>query len=167
MHSSQLFAPWIAWCIRTFCLGAYIPIALDWTALPGNLPCLMAAVPFHGRAIPLMWHIVPFSSIKDSQNAIEERFITQLLSCMLKNSRMIIIADRGFGRADFMNFLIQHNLLFVLRIERNVIITTKKNKKLNLKQLKLTPEIRYWYHRITYRADRAVTIVNPNKTHQN
>ena len=160
IHPPHLFAPWIFWCIRTFCSGVYVPIALDWTTLPGNLPCLMAAVPFHGRAIPLMWSVVPFSSIKDSQNAIEERFITRLISCMPENKRMIIIADRGFGRADLMKFLIEKNLLFVLRIERNVMVTTQEKEVLNLKQLKLTPEIPYWYHRITYRADGAVTSIN-------
>jgi len=160
VHPPSLFVPWIAWCIRTFCSGVYVPVVIDWTTLPGNLPCLMAAVPFHGRAIPLMWCSVPFPAIKDSQNAIEERFLTRLLSYMLENKRMIIIADRGFGRADLMKFFIRHGLLFVLRIERNVIITTNKNKKLNLKQLKLTPEIPYWYPRITYRADRAVTGIN-------
>lgn len=151
---------WVAWCIRTFVPWDYVPIALDWTTLPGNLPCLMAAVPFHGRAVPLMWRIIPFSAIKDSQNLIEERLIAQLVRSMPKGKRLIIIADRGFGRADLMNFLIKHDLLFVLRIERKVIVTAKNGKHLNLKQMALQPEQSQWFTSITYRADAAVTGVN-------
>lgn len=31
---------------------------MDWTTLPGNIQRLMIAVPFHVRAIPLLWYIV-------------------------------------------------------------------------------------------------------------
>ncbi len=34
-----------------------LKVAMDWTTLPGNIQCLMIAIPFAGRAIPLLWQL--------------------------------------------------------------------------------------------------------------
>lgn len=112
----QLRALWIAWCIKMFVPWDYVPVALDWTSLPGNVPCLMAAIPFRGRAVPLLWQIVPFGSLKDSQNRIEEQLVVHLTHLIGPGKRIVLIADRGFGRATFVQFLLRLNLLFVLRV---------------------------------------------------
>lgn len=156
----RLLSLWITWCMRTFAPWDYVPVALDWTTLPGNIPCLMAAIPFHGRAIPLLWQIVPFWSLKDSQNRIEERLVVQLLRCMPGGKRIILVADRGFGRATFVQFLLAHHLLFVLRVRADVIITTKKGKKLRVRMIRLQSDMPQWFPDITYRNDGVVSGVN-------
>jgi len=104
----QLFKYWIAWVFKVFVSGKYVPIAIDWTTLSGNRQCLMAAIPFFGRGIPLMWRILDsYESIKDSQNRIEERFLSRLLNLIPDGKRPIIIGDRGFGRADLAKFLLK------------------------------------------------------------
>lgn len=156
----QLTGLWISWCIRTFVSWEYIPVALDWTTLPGNLPCLMAAIPFHGRAIPLLWQIVPFGSLTDSQNRIEERLVSRLINLIPSGKRIILIADRGFGRASFVRFLLTHGLLFVLRVRADVIITTNKGKKRKVRRIQLKPHTPRWFPEITYRNDGAVSGIN-------
>lgn len=156
----RLVVYWVVWCIHTFTKGTYVPVALDWTTLPGNLPCLMATIPFHGRAIPLLWQIVPFTSLKDSQNRVEERLIVWLLKLMPAGKRIILLADRGFGRATFVQFLLKHHLLFVLRVRADVIVTTRKGKKLHLRTLLLRPEVPRWFRAITYRSDGIVSGIN-------
>ena len=151
---------WIAWCIRTFVPWEYVPVALDWTTLPGNVPCLMAAIPFHGRAIPLLWQVVPFGSLKDSQNKIEERLMKRLLALIPEDRHIILVADRGFGRATFVQFLLKYHLLFVLRVRADVIVTTRKGKKLRLRTLLLHPEAPRWFRAITYRNDGIVSGIN-------
>ena len=104
----KIFKFWIAWVMEVLVKGRYVPIAIDWTTLPGSRQCLMAAVPFQGRGIPLYWRILPsWVSIKDSQNKIEERFLSRLLNMIASDKRPIIIADRGFGRADLAKFLLK------------------------------------------------------------
>jgi hypothetical protein len=156
----RLSCLWIAWCIKIFVPWDYVPIALDWTSLPGNIPCLMATIPFHGRAIPLLWQIVPFGSLKDSQNRIEERLVARLCTFLPLNRRIILIADRGFGRATFVQFLLRQHLLFVLRVRADVIITTNKGKKRRVRNILLQPDIPRWFPQITYRNDGVVSGIN-------
>ncbi|MBD3260878.1 MAG: hypothetical protein GF334_04245 [Candidatus Altiarchaeales archaeon] len=105
----RLFAFWIKWVLKVFVKGRYVPIAIDWTTLPGGRQCLMAAIPFCGRGIPLMWRILDhWESIKDSQNRIEERLLSRLLNIIIsENYRPIVIGDRGFGRATLSEFLLK------------------------------------------------------------
>lgn len=156
----RLSSLWITWCIKMFVPWDYVPVALDWTTLPGNIPCLMAAITFHGRAIPLLWQIVPFGSLKDSQNRIEERLVARLVQLIGPGKRIILLADRGFGRATFVQFLLGLNLLFVLRVRADVIMTTNKGKKCKVRDIQLQPDIPRWFPEITYRNDGIVTDIN-------
>ncbi len=139
---------------------------MDWTTLPGNIQCLMIALPFAGRAIPLLWQLVRHSDIKDSQNRIEERLVARLLNLVKeKNSvkkKLLITADRGFGRATLIEFLLKKEILFVLRVKGDVTITTQQGKRLNLRTLgkTLTIGIPVWYEQITYRGDGRVAGIN-------
>ncbi|MFH1295005.1 MAG: IS4 family transposase [bacterium] len=156
---------WINWCLKTFVSGRIIPAAIDWTTLPGNIQCLMIAIPFHGRAIPLLWHITLHSRIKDSQNAIEERLLARLINLthdIDPARKLLITADRGFGRATLFQFLQKRGVLFVIRVKGDVTITTKKGKRHLLgsigKTLKQNKPV--WYEKIAYRGDGKVTGIN-------
>lgn len=151
---------WCLWVIRVFVPGKYVTVALDWTTLPGNIQCLMAAATFAGRAIPLVWVTTTYQAFKDSQNRIEERLITSLNLIIPEDKRIILVADRGFGRASLVNFLLSLNILFVLRVKADVVITTKLGKKINLRKLKIKPNQTKWFESISYRADGKVTRVN-------
>lgn len=156
----RLFGFWIKWCFSLFSSGKYVSVAIDWTTLPGNLPCLMLAIPFKARGIPLIWQIVPFWALKDSQNRIEERLIARLINLIPQDKRIIILADRGFGRAEFVKFLLKKELLFSLRIRADVIIRTRKGKAILLRRLSLKPNNPCWFAKIAYRNDGLVTGVN-------
>ena len=156
---------WIRWCIAMFCHDKVIKVAMDWTTLPGNIQCLMLAIPFHGRAIPLIWHIVLHSKIKDSQNLIEERLLARLINLVNEvdsTRKLLLTADRGFGRATLFQFLQKKQVLFVIRAKGDVTITTKQGKRLLLRSVgkTLTENIPLWYERISYRGDSKVTGVN-------
>lgn len=156
---------WITWCLKTFVHDRIIPVAIDWTTLPGNIQCLMIAMPFKGRAIPLIWHIVLYSQIKDSQNLIEERLITRLINLVRAidpTKKLLLTADRGFGRATLFQFLQKKDVLFVIRVKGKVMITTGKGKRILLskrgKTLKDNKPV--WYQGISFRGDGKVTGVN-------
>lgn len=156
---------WISWCLKTFVHDRIIPVAMDWTTLPGNIQCLMIVIPFHGRGIPLLWHIVLHSQIKDSQNRIEERLLARLINLVREvapDKKLLLTADRGFGRATLFQFLLKKQVLFVIRVKGDVTITTKKGKRILLrkrgKTLKENKPV--WYEKISYRGDGKVTGVN-------
>lgn len=125
----------------------------------------MIAIPLHGRAIPLIWHIVLHSRIKDSQNAIEERLLARLINLVEQANpakKLLVTADRGFGRATLFQFLQKKAVLFVIRVKGDVTITTNKGKRILLrirgKMLKDNKPV--WYADISYRGDGKVTGVN-------
>jgi len=156
---------WVSWCIKTFCHEKYIKVAMDWTTLPGNIQCLMIAIPFAGRAIPLLWQLVLHKDIKDSQNRIEERLVARLVNLVNKHApqkKLLLTADRGFGRATLIAFLLKKQVLFVLRVRGDVTVATKQGKRVTLRNLgkTLTIDIPIWYEQITYRGDGRVTGIN-------
>jgi len=156
---------WIRWCLKTFCHGRILAVAIDWTTLPGNIQCLMIAIPFHGRAVPLIWHIVLHSQIKDSQNLIEERLLARLINLVAKansTKKLLVSADRGFGRATLFQFLLKKQVLFVIRVKGDATITTKEGKRLLLRNRgkTLKENVPVWYQRITYRGDGKVSRIN-------
>lgn len=158
----RLMGFWINFCLRKFCLGKEIVVALDWTTLPGNIQCLMLALPYHGRAIPLFWQGLPYWQIKDSQNRIEERLIAKFLTRISKNKRVILTADRGFGRASFVQFLLKKKVGFVLRVRADVRIKPKNNKAVLLRVLggTLKPELPVWLEAVSSRDDGVVPEIN-------
>lgn len=161
----QLRVWWIRWCLTTFCHDRVVKVAMDWTTLPGNIQCLMIALPLHGRAIPLLWHLVLHSQIKDSQNLIEERLLARLINLVYASfpaKKLLLTADRGFGRATFFQFLQKKQVLYVIRVRGDVFIKTKQNKSWLLRNLgkTLIPDVAVWYEQIVYRGDGKVSGVN-------
>jgi Transposase DDE domain len=156
---------WVSWCVKTFAKDEIIKVAIDWTTLPGNIQCLMIAIPFAGRAIPLLWQCVKYSDIKDSQNAIEERLVARLTNLIYDaypKKQILLTADRGFGRATFIEFLLKKNLLFAIRVKADVHIKPASSKTILLRNLgkSLIPNSAIWYESISYRSDGKVTGVN-------
>lgn len=161
---SSLINLWSLWIIRIFCKRKYIEVALDWTTLPGNIQCLMAAVPFAGRAIPLLWVTTTYQAFKDSQNLIEQRLITRLISIIPEEKKIILVADRGFGRAKFFKFLLKLNILFAIRVRADVKINVNtksgKWKTILLRKLKLKSNQVKWFEGVSYREDSLVPKIN-------
>lgn len=156
---------WVSWSLKTFNKERIVKVAIDWTTLPGNIQCLMIAIPFAGRAIPLLWQLVLHKDIKDSQNRIEERLVARLVNLLQEASpskKLLLTADRGFGRATFIEFLLKKEVLFVIRVRGDVFIKTSRGKTILLRKLgrTLVPSIPVWFEQITYRNDGKVSGVN-------
>lgn len=164
VKAPELVDLWGKWVVNTFGSGKYVLVALDWTTLPGNIQCLMAAIPFAGRAIPLLWVTTTYQTFKDSQNLIEQRLITRLINIIPSEKKVILVADRGFGRAKFIKFLIQNNLLFSVRVKADVTITTPtksgKEKKFSLRKLRIKVGQVKWFKDISYRQDGIIPRIN-------
>lgn len=154
----RLVKTWIPWAVRRFTVGKYVTVALDWTGLPGNLMCLTASLVVFGRAIPLLWRVVRYRDIKDSTNLIEQRLVARLINLMPSGKRLVLAADRGFGRAEFLGFLLVRELLFVIRVDKNVWVKPPEQHAFLLSALinKLTPQVPIWYPAVSYRADAAI-----------
>lgn len=73
-------------------------VALDWTDVWG-FHTLMAAAVMRGRAVPLPWASYTTGQLHRSQNSVEEGLLRLLVTMLPGGVRVILPADRGFGRA--------------------------------------------------------------------
>lgn len=96
-------------------------VSFDWTDIR-SFHTLMAGVVVRGRAIPIAW-----ASYKDkvqgkSQNALEEALLTAIKAALPADVKVVILADRGFGRAELGRFCQKIGFDYLIRIKAKVKI---------------------------------------------
>jgi hypothetical protein len=96
-------------------------ISFDWTDIK-SFQTLVASVVFKGRSIPVCWasckkHVYDGHR---SRNAFEESLLLVLRNMIPAKVKVILLADRGFGRTELARFCQRHGLGYVIRIQPNV-----------------------------------------------
>ena len=71
--------------------------------------------------------------------------------------RLIVIADRGFARASFFEYLKRERHLFVIRIRKGVMIH-HKNRSTLIENIPLKKTTKRWLPNVEYRQDRKVKV---------
>jgi hypothetical protein len=96
-------------------------VALDWTQVR-SFHTLMAAAVMRGRAVPLLWASYTDGQLHRSQNSFEESLLRLLVTMVPGGVRVILLADRGFGRAELAKTCRDLHLRYVIRIKPEVRI---------------------------------------------
>jgi hypothetical protein len=91
-------------------------VALDWTDI-GGFHTLMAAAVMRGRAVPLLWASYTTGQLHRSQNSFEEGLLRLLVSMLPPKVKVILLADRGFGRAELARTCEELKLRFLVRVK--------------------------------------------------
>lgn len=99
----------------------YLEIIIDWTSVH-PFQVLSALIPVEGRAVPVLQWAIEKTRLKAYQNTFEMLFIESLRRCLPKKWKVVIVADRGFQRAEFLRFLKQQHLSFVIRVKGDAYI---------------------------------------------
>lgn len=101
--------------------GRPLVVALDWTDVRG-LQTLMAAAVIGGRAIPLCWASCTKHTYDGprSRNAFEEALLLALRDMVPRHIRVVVLADRGFGRTELGRSCQRMGLSYVVRIQPRV-----------------------------------------------
>jgi hypothetical protein len=95
-------------------------VSLDWVEVRA-FHTLVAAAVAGGRSIPLVWASYPEWELLKSQNNLEEGLIRLLRSLVPPRVRIVLLADRGFGRAELARTLLGLvNVSFVIRVKPQV-----------------------------------------------
>jgi len=95
-------------------------IALDWTDR-GDYMLLKASLVFRNRSLPLLWRFVWKWQYEKSQNDEEERLLEDLIR-VTGDREWVLLADRGFGRADLFRWLDERGVRFVIRVSGGTFI---------------------------------------------
>jgi hypothetical protein len=96
-------------------------VALDWTQV-GPFHTLMAAAVMRGRAVPLLWASYTNGQLHRSQNSLEEGLLRLLVTKLPPGVRMILLADRGFGRTELARTCEELKLCYLIRIRPDVFV---------------------------------------------
>lgn len=99
--------------------GRPLMVGLDWTKVRG-VHVLMAAVIIKGRAIPLCWGSYADKTLGKSQNALEEALLLALKNMLGPEVKVMVLADRGFGRTELGRFCQRYHLDYIIRIQSKV-----------------------------------------------
>ena len=99
-------------------------VALDWVDIR-QFQTLMASIVFKGRSVPLCWASCRGQVYEGhrSRNAFEESLLLVLRSMIPPDRKVILLADRGFGRTELARFCQNHGFDYVIRICPNVHVS--------------------------------------------
>lgn len=97
-------------------------VALDWTEVR-TFHTLMAAAVIGGRAVPLLWASYTEGQLHRSQNSYEEGLLRLLVSMLPAGVKVIVLADRGFGRTELARVCLDLGVRFLIRIRPDVRVT--------------------------------------------
>ena len=105
-----------------------LPVIIDQTAI-GDVQVISANIPIEGRSIPIATCTFEYGKIKDSQNNLEEEFLTNVSSQLPKEVKIVEIGDRGYGKSKLLKNRLERGELFVIRGRKDVIVTYEENGK--------------------------------------
>jgi hypothetical protein len=118
----DIFEHWVPYVVGA---RSEIVVALDWTEFDGDDQSTLALsmVTSHGRATPLMWKTVVKSQLKGKRNAAEDQLLAHLRSACPTGLGITILADRGFGDAEFYGYQKELGMGHVIRFRGNINVT--------------------------------------------
>ena len=98
-------------------------VVVDWTDR-GEYMLLKASLVYQRRALVLAWRHVWKGVYEKSQNAVEEDLILSLAKLIGPRRSWVLVADRGFGRAELFRTLDEADIGFVIRDADDVWVKT-------------------------------------------
>jgi hypothetical protein len=105
--------------------GQRLLVSLDWVDLRG-FQCLMLAARLRRRAIPLLWAVYQHQDIYRSQNNFEYGLLHAFRTMVPPSTEVVLLADRGFGRAEMAKQCQTLGFGYILRIQPKVTIRTAR-----------------------------------------
>jgi hypothetical protein len=96
-------------------------ILLDWVDIR-SFPCIVLAARLKGRAVPLLWTVCRDGELYRSRNNLEYGLLKLLRTMVPDSTQVVVLADRGFGRAEMARECQKLGFDFLIRIRPDVYI---------------------------------------------
>jgi hypothetical protein len=100
-------------------------VSFDWVEVR-SFHTLMAAACIGGRAVPLLWASYPGWKLLRSQNSLEEGLPRLLRTLIPTSVEVMILADRGFGRAEWAAVCQELDFRYLVRIKPAVTVASAR-----------------------------------------
>lgn len=124
-------------------------LAFDWTKFR-KLHTLALVAVFGGRGVPVLWKSVPERGLYKSQTRLEKELLSQLQQLLPPGTKVIILADRGFGKTDLAKHCQRLGLDYVIRIKPNVRVRCDRYEGL-LRDYAVQPGQCHVLHEVRFR----------------
>ncbi len=103
-----------------------IMVALDWTDFDADKQAtiMLSLITDHGRATPLVWLTVDKRTLKDHRSLYEHRVLVQLAELLPADTKICVVADRGFGDQKLYRMLTEElHFDYIIRFRGNIAVT--------------------------------------------
>ena len=103
-----------------------IMVAMDWTDFDADnqATIMLALMSDHGRSTPLVWLTIDKSTLKDRRSFYEHRVLVRLAELLPAETKVCIVADRGFGDQKLYRMLTEELCFdYVIRFRGNIAVT--------------------------------------------
>jgi hypothetical protein len=143
----------------------WLGLAIDWTMWDVILPTgqriryhaaqrvpVRIAVPLHRRALPLLQLAYDRDHLPTDagQNQLEERALAAVLAALPPGVRPVVLADRGFARAPFFQWLQERGVDYVVRVNKGTCLTDARDVRTKLGAAGLRPGQVRWLPQVRY-----------------
>lgn len=145
----------------------HLLVSIDWVDVR-HFHCLVLAARLHGRAVPLLWAVYRYEDFYRSQNNLEYGLLHLFRTMVPQSTKVIILADRGFGRAEMARECQKLEFSYIIRVEPRAYIKSRSFTG-NLVDLPIKPGQQRLLRNVLYRKEKSVTqhiavIWKPNKS---
>jgi len=118
--------------------GTTIYLALDTSQLWNRFTIVCLSLVYRGRALPVGWVVCASGSATVSL-ARYQRMLAQVADCLPHNSKVILLADRGFMDLKLMRLMRQLGWHFRIRVKLSAFIHRATKGKRNVRSLMPPP----------------------------
>lgn len=118
--------------------GETIYLALDTSQLWSRFTIVCLSLVYRGRALPVGWVVCASGSATVSL-ARYQRMLAQVAACIPQNSKVVLLADRGFMHVKLMRLMRQLGWHFRIRVKLSVFIHRATKGKRKVKALMPPP----------------------------
>ena len=96
-------------------------VSMDWVDIR-QFPCVVLAARLRGRAVPLLWQAYRPGDLFRSQNSLEYGLLQALRTMVPSSTQVVLLADRGLGRAEMARVCQELRFDYILRIKPDVYV---------------------------------------------
>lgn len=132
-----VYAPFVTKVFQEWA-GSTIYLALDTSQLWGRFTIVCLSLVYRGRALPVGWIVCASGSATVSLTRYQH-MLAQVAACIPENSKVILLADRGFMDVKLMQVIRSLGWHFRIRVKQSVIIHRATKGKRSIRALMPPP----------------------------
>ncbi len=136
LKPTQLYQPVAGFLLSCFA-GGSVRLILDATDLGGRLPVLFVAVAYRGRALPLLWRMLPQMGCSPFHE--QKALLADVAALVPSSVQVTLLADREYGSEAIVRWCLSHGWHFCLRLKKSRWLVQADGQRKQISTLPLTP----------------------------